>query len=302
MLSNTPSISYKGSQFRRGNQMSCSRGFPCQELQALLVMTRQVYFWLVDHFHFNWVANKFKTVSACYEYSGITHDFRNKLVLIHFSICTKADAAAIIGAVTISGGLVAASLSESKSPIYQPLTEGSSNVVVSYHKADHFSAGKRSLIAWNIAKNNGEVYCWVVPCSSVEHKMNADNIQKLHTELGLKLYSEIGQLCYLGESSLWMNGSSTTENEIAFGQCTNPFACNLFAGQRSRNITTSGPPISSFHLSNCIIGPPPSTSLLYLSLLTLATKVQDCSTGSSNKVSQQKYIASSNDVVSHPIA
>lgn len=182
---------------------------------------------------------------------------------------------AIIGAITMSRGLVAIALFQSKPTIYESLTLDStedtalSNPAVSYHKADVFSDGTQSCIAWNIAKSDGTVYCWVVPCSfNFEDSDNStSSIQFVCNDLDVKQHRLTGQFCHLGASSLWLNGASTNENEIIIGQCTNMFACNLFAGQRSRKITTSNQSTSALHVSNCIIGPPQFTSLLYLSLL-----------------------------------
>lgn len=181
----------------------------------------------------------------------------------------RLEPAAIIGAVTTSQGLVAVCLSESKPVTYQHLMVNSSGrfepsgLIVSYHQADQFSSKKRSVIAWNIANNDGGVYCWAVPCFNTADKENEDTSVTSHDDLDLKQHHMIGSFCYLGESSFWMNGASTNENEIAIGHCSKAFACNLFARQRSRYITCVSQSISSIHVSDCIAGPPPFTSVLY---------------------------------------
>jgi hypothetical protein len=107
-------------------------------------------------------------------------------------------------------------------------------------------------------------------------------LQDGHSALsGLDLErSSIGEFCYLGNSSLWMNGASTNENEASIGPLNKTFGCSLFAGQRSRKIMIPSSVdefIASLHVSHCIVGPPRFTSMLFISFLSLATKTYNFS-------------------------
>ena len=153
--------------------------------------------------------------------------------------------------------------------------EDTCSLLLSYQKA-HLSTGANengSRVAWNIAKSDGRVFCWSVPCVTLESKKNLDCTQS-HTLCMQQ--PATGELYDLGSSALWMNGASTNDNEVSIGQCKS-FACSLFAGQRSRKITLSGHSVSSMHISNCIVGPPPFTSMLYVSFMNLVLK-KNCST------------------------
>jgi hypothetical protein len=58
--------------------------------------------------------------------------------------------------------------------------------------------------------------------------------------------------------------ASMNENEIAIGHCSKSFVCNLFARQHWRIIAGGvSQSISSFHVSDCIVGPLPFTLVLY---------------------------------------
>jgi hypothetical protein len=191
----------------------------------------------------------------------------------------KTKSAAIIGAATSSGGLIAVCVFESKPTVYLPLinesNEGSETIVL-YRKADSFSDGRSSHIAWNIATSGGEVYCWIVPCAYPEEEgnPNLESIQLSHSDLNLKQHPAIGELCHLGSSSLWMNGASTSENEVAIGQ--------YFAAQDSRKLAVANRSISSLHVTNCIVGPPPFTPRLYMAFLSIA--IGDRQVSSSHEV------------------
>lgn len=103
------------------------------------------------------------------------------------------------------------------------------------------------------------------------------SLQDVHSAFsGLDLERpSIGEFFYLGHSSLWMNGASTNENEASIGPFNKAFGCNLFAGQRSRKIMIPSSVdefFASLHVSNCIVGPPRFTSMLFISFLSLASK------------------------------
>ncbi len=54
-----------------------------------------------------------------------------------------------------------------------PIHEGRHRLYVSYWAAGSVSSCRGSRIAWNVAQNDGEVYCWSVPCTnaaSFEHQ------------------------------------------------------------------------------------------------------------------------------------
>ena len=96
-------------------------------------------------------------------------------------ISTKAvhDAIAVIGIVTVFQGLVAVCVNQTEPILYRPsLLEKSSigdcrtgyrkGVIVSYWVSGNVSSKNCCRIAWNIANNNGNVYCWSVPCRNTE--------------------------------------------------------------------------------------------------------------------------------------
>ena len=170
----------------------------------------------------------------------------------------------------MSQKLIAICAFDSMPVVYHSLSEdpGACSLIVSYQKA-HLSTSANengSLVAWNIAKNDGRVFCWSVPCITLDSEKNTKS--SLHQ-------SAAGELYDLGSSALWMNGASTNDNEVSIGQCKS-FGCNLFTGQRSRKINVSDHSVSSLHISNCIIGPPPFTSTLYVSFMNLVLR-KNCS-------------------------
>ena len=88
------------------------------------------------------------------------------------------DAIAVIGIVTVFQGLVAVCVSQNGPTLYRPsLLEKSTTIdesslghrkslVVSYWMSDTISSKNGCRIAWNIACNDGKVYCWSVPCTN----------------------------------------------------------------------------------------------------------------------------------------
>ena len=91
--------------------------------------------------------------------------------------------------------------------------------------------------------------------------------------LGIEMHPTLGEFCYLGLSSLWMNGAATNEREVALGPfIPQSFGSTLYAGQRCRKPTSPFGPaaVTPFHVSNCIVAPPQFTPFLYLSFLTLS--------------------------------
>lgn len=86
---------------------------------------------------------------------------------------------AVIGVVTVFQGLVAICVNHTGPILYRPsLLENVSGgegrkghskaLVVSYWMSGAFSSRFGCRIAWNIAKNDGRVYSWSVPCSNAE--------------------------------------------------------------------------------------------------------------------------------------
>jgi hypothetical protein len=56
--------------------------------------------------------------------------------------------------------------------LFGPIHEGHHRLHVSYWVVGSISSCHGSRIAWNIARNDSEVYCWSVPCTnaaSFEH-------------------------------------------------------------------------------------------------------------------------------------
>jgi hypothetical protein len=72
-----------------------------------------------------------------------------------------------------------------------------------------------------------------------------------------------------------MNGATTSEREIAMGPFSPlSYASTLYAGQRSRRNSSISDPVAtnSFHVTDCIVAPPPFTPFLFVSFLTLSLK------------------------------
>jgi len=140
------------------------------------------------------------------------------------------------------------------------------SIIASYWISDVTCPGR---IAWNISKNDGEVYCWVAPCFI--DSTQARN--QMTSQSSLEKHSMIGEICCLGRSSLWQNGSTLNENEVALGPfLSNHFSCTMYSGQSSRTIRLQNDvkAILSFHVSNCVVAAPHYTPSLFLSFLNLA--------------------------------
>jgi len=142
------------------------------------------------------------------------------------------------------------------------------SIVASYWISDQTCGGR---IVWNIAMNDGKVYCWAAPCysssSSTHSQMIAQNSPEKH--------ALIGEICYLGRSSLWQNGSTLNGSEVALGPfLSTRFSCTMYSGQSSRTIRPRTgidiKAILSFHAGNCVVAAPSYTPSLYLSFLNLA--------------------------------
>jgi len=220
---------------------------------------------------------------------GVRDPGKEKLLTIcynaHMSIeskqlfFTKApyDAIAVIGIMTLFQGLVAVCVNQTEPILYRPSllsnTREGCHFIVSYWMAGMISSINGTRIAWNIVQNDGSAYCWSVPCKSAH-----DSISRVQTGIiaGVEKHSILGEICGLGSSSFWMNGASTSDHEVAMGPfCSDFFASTLYAGQRSRmnsSIPSSVAPLTSFHVSNCIVAPPPFTPFLYVLFLTLSSE------------------------------
>ena len=178
----------------------------------------------------------------------------------------------LIGITSLCQGLCVAYVNHSGPTLYKPSLLEHSNIasdcslgtrksiVVSYWISDLTCPGR---IAWNISKNDGKVYCWAAPCYS--DSAQANQMPEKH--------SMIGEICYLGRSSLWQNGPTLNENEVALGPFfTNQFSCTMYSGQSSRTIRLQSDvkAILTFHVGNCVIAAPHYTPSLFLSFLNLA--------------------------------
>ena len=89
------------------------------------------------------------------------------------------DTIAVIGIVTVFQDLVAVCVSQTGPTLYRPnLLEKSAidepgvgrrkSLIVSYCTSGTLSCKDGCRVAWTIAKNNGKVYCWSVPCRNAE--------------------------------------------------------------------------------------------------------------------------------------
>ena len=88
---------------------------------------------------------------------------------------------AVIGVVTIFQGLIGICVDRTGPIIYRPsLLENVYNsiddchqghrksIIVAFWVSGNFSSRHDCRVAWSIAKNDGKVYCWSVPCTNAE--------------------------------------------------------------------------------------------------------------------------------------
>lgn len=98
------------------------------------------------------------------------------------------DIGAVIGVVTLFQGLVVACVNQEGLILYRPSLLESGNIhecqvghkkglVASYWVSDSFSSTSGCRIAWNIAKNDGKVYCWSVPCTNAQSSCGSNGEQ-----------------------------------------------------------------------------------------------------------------------------
>ena len=140
------------------------------------------------------------------------------------------------------------------------------SIVASYWVSDRAC---RDRIVWNIAKNDGRVYCWAAPCYS----SSSSNLNQMTAQTLLEKHALIGDIYYLGRSSLWQSGSTLNGNEVALGPfLSTHFSCTMYSGQSSRTIRPKSDvkDIISFHVGNCVIASPDCTPSLFFSFLNLA--------------------------------
>ncbi len=87
----------------------------------------------------------------------------------------------VIGIMTLFQGLVAICINKTGPIVYRPSlledrTVGecyvgkNSGLLVSYWLSGTISNDNGCRVAWNIAQNNGKVYCWSVPCRNAESR------------------------------------------------------------------------------------------------------------------------------------
>jgi len=212
---------------------------------------------------------------------------------------------AVIGVATLFQGLVAVCISPSGPTLYRPsllkksiIDESSSmgcrkSLIVSYWVSGTITNEKSCRIAWNIAKNDGKVYCWSVPCRTMKCTLSGQNQSSQYHSPGLEKHSVIGEICHLGQSSLWMNGATNSEREISLGPYRPlDFGCVLYAGQRSRKSPSPEGP-ASFHVTSCTIGPPQFTPFLYVSFLEVSSSSSADSGGNdTNTILSRDHIKS----------
>jgi len=211
---------------------------------------------------------------------------------------------AVVGVTTLFQGLVAVCISPSGPTLYRPsLLEKSmidkfpsmgcrKSLIVSYWVSGTITNEKSCRIAWNIAKNDGKVYCWSVPCRTMKCTLSGQNQSSQYHSPGLEKHSVIGEICHLGQSSLWMNGATNSEREISLGPYRPlDFGCVLYAGQRSRKSPSPEGP-ASFHVTSCTIGPPQFTPFLYVSFLEVSSSSDDSGGNETNAILLRDHIKS----------
>ncbi len=87
----------------------------------------------------------------------------------------------MIGVMTLFHDLIAVCIRQDGYRFYRPsllgqYQEGARPQFVSYWEAGSISSSNGARIAWSIAKNDGTVFCWSVPCT------NASSIDQQHEE------------------------------------------------------------------------------------------------------------------------
>lgn len=86
--------------------------------------------------------------------------------------------------------------------------------------------------------------------------------------IGMERFDSLGVVHHIGQCSLWMNGAATNEDEIATGPFYSPLmSSTLYSGQMARKINQT---ITSYHISDCVVAPPPETPTIFLSFLKIA--------------------------------
>jgi hypothetical protein len=176
----------------------------------------------------------------------------------------------VIGITTIFQGLIVVCVSKAEQVLHRTSTLGNKttcsgrcvgdkrSLIVSYWKSCAVLNDRGCYIAWNVADNEGRVFCWLVPCTTSAARVASHG-------------SVIGETYYLGRSSMWRNGASTNENEIALGAFS-PYGCTLYAGQRSRSINLQRSEGSTaFHVGNCILTSPSTTPVLFVAFLNIVS-------------------------------
>jgi hypothetical protein len=81
------------------------------------------------------------------------------------------DIIGVIGIITLFQGLVAVCVNQTETILYRPSLLGDAkgrNLTVSYWMTCTMSSRYGSRIAWNIIQNDGNAYCWSVPCRNAE--------------------------------------------------------------------------------------------------------------------------------------
>jgi len=211
---------------------------------------------------------------------------------------------AMVGVTTLFQDLVAVCISPSGPTLYRPslleksiLDESScmghrKSLIVSYWVSGTISSEKGCRIAWNIAKNDGKVYCWSVPCTTMKCTLLGQNQSLQFHSPGLEKHSVMGEICHLGQSSLWMNGATNSEREVSLGPYRPlDIGCVLYAGQRSRKSPSPEGP-ASFHVTSCSIGPPQFTPFLYVSFLEVSSSSADSGGNETNAILSRDHIKS----------
>jgi len=191
-----------------------------------------------------------------------------------------------LGVTNIFEGLIAANVDCDGPIIHCPVTNGA-NTIVDDRSAPLIAAfwlignvkhfrNNNLYNVWSIGKNDGTNCSWTVPCDQSWTK--ADSFSKVISQKrsnnaephcgGMERFDSVGVVHHIGECSLWMNGAATNEDEIATGPFYSPLmSSTLYSGQMARKINQT---ITSYHVSDCVVAPPPETPTIFLTFLKIA--------------------------------
>jgi len=172
--------------------------------------------------------------------------------------------AALLGVITFSHGVIAVHVDGmGVASVHRPFLVSRGFVTSIWKTGSSFQSG-RLATDWNVAFSDGQTVLWRVPC----HDGNTECLDYDRDDfLGIERHPLMGAFVNTGPSSLWMNGSTSSEREICLGPIQpTSFGCTMYVGQKSKR--SSG--CSFFHVGSMTIAPPHFAPRVYAALLRTA--------------------------------